>query len=162
MSRGEKAADPTEFDDPQVRAGGGLVWRGIGAGAGAGANVELSAVQILVVHRPRYDDWTLPKGKCDPGESYRDCALREVEEETGFVCELGDELPDVRYVDHKGRTKRVRYWVMQVNGGEFAANDEVDDVEWLPAADVAQRLSYRHDIPVVEAFLAKLPEGEVG
>ena len=130
--------------DPEVRAGGGLVWR----------RGDDGVVQILLVHRPRYDDWTLPKGKCDPDETELDCAVREVAEETGLACSVGDELTPVSYVDHKGRTKRVRYWAMRVEAGAFEPNDEVDRAEWLPLAGALARLSYPHDRPVVAAWAA--------
>jgi 8-oxo-dGTP pyrophosphatase MutT (NUDIX family) len=126
----------------QVRAAGGVVWRRTAAGE----------VEVLVVHRPRYDDWSLPKGKCDRGESYRDAAVREVAEETGAVCRLGPELPDVRYLDHKGRTKRSRYWAMEHRRGDFEPNDEVDEVRWLPLPAAMALLSYPHDRPVVAAL----------
>ena len=101
--------------------------------------------EVLLVHRPRYDDWTYPKGKVGPGESDEDAALREVEEETGFRCALESELSSTSYVDARGRPKLVRYWVMRVVGGEFVANDEVDQIEWL-TPDVARvRLSYERD-----------------
>lgn len=148
----------SDVREPEVRAAGGLVWRAAGAGAGFGVRVEPASVEVLVVHRPRYDDWTLPKGKCDPGESYRDCARREVEEETGMRCRLGRELSEVRYIDHHGRTKLVRYWAMEPESGGFAPNDEVDQVEWLAASEVADRLTYAHDGPVVDSFLATLVE----
>lgn len=155
MSTGDRFGsdhDPGS-EEPEVRAGGGVVWRAVGAGAGLGVRLDRAEVEILLVHRPRYDDWTLPKGKCDPGESYRDCARREVEEETGLRCRLGPELPDVRYTDQHGRTKRVRYWAMEPDSGSFVPNDEVDEVRWLGANEVAEQLSYQHDASVVEAFL---------
>lgn len=121
----------------QVEAAGGVVERG---------------GLIAVVHRPRYDDWSLPKGKLDPGETFEQAALREVEEETGLACELRDELSPVRYRDSRGRPKLVRYWRMVVSGGEFAANDEVDELRWLaPDAAVAQ-LSYPHDRELVQTL----------
>jgi len=127
-----------------VRASGGVVWRRSGDGA----------VEILLVHRPRYDDWSLPKGKCDPGESDEACGLREVEEETGFTCRLGAELPSTRYRDNKDRPKVVRYWAMEPRAGEgrFVPNDEIDEIRWLPADEALRHLSYDHDRPVVEAF----------
>lgn len=128
----------------EVRAAGGVVWRRSGDGD----------VRILVVHRPRYDDWSLPKGKADPGESDAECALREVEEETGFTCLLGDPLPSTRYVDGKGRDKIVRYFAMEPVGGEFAPNPEVDEILWLARPAALEILSYDHDRPVVEAFEA--------
>jgi 8-oxo-dGTP diphosphatase len=128
---------PPDFEDGFVRAAGGVVLR-----PGAGDEPE-----VLLVHRPRYDDWSLPKGKCDPGESYEDCARREVEEETGIAAELGEPLPEVRYRDQKDRPKLVRYWVMRplAEPGPFAPNDEVDEVAWLPVAEATERLTYDHD-----------------
>jgi 8-oxo-dGTP pyrophosphatase MutT (NUDIX family) len=133
-------------DAVEVRAAGGVVAAQDGDGR----------VAILLVHRPRYDDWSLPKGKRDPGESDEDCARREVEEETGLRCELGVELPSTHYVDRKGRTKQVRYWAMEVVGGEFAPNDEVDEVRWLAPAAAVDLLSYPHDAEVVIAWSALL------
>ena len=109
--------------------------------------------RIAVVHRPRYDDWSLPKGKLDRGESFEQAALREVEEETGYVCELGDELEPVRYRDNRGRPKLVRYWRMVVVGGEFAANDEVDELRWVPPDRARRLLSYAHDRALVQSLL---------
>ena len=128
--------------EPRIRAAGGVVVRPGPDGAPL----------VLLVHRPRYDDWSLPKGKCEPGESYEDCAAREVHEETGLVVELGESLPDVRYRDHKDRTKLVRYWVMHPLDPEqaFVENDEVDEMEWLSVKDAAARLSYDHDRALVE------------
>ncbi len=141
MSPGPPITAPT----PQVRAAGGVVWR-------LGRSGE---PEVVVVHRPRYDDWSLPKGKCDPGESDEACALREVEEETGWSCVLGPELPVVSYVDRKGRTKEVRYWVMTLGGDdEFVANDEVDEARWLTVPDACTLLSYEHDCELLEAFAA--------
>jgi 8-oxo-dGTP diphosphatase len=126
--------------DVEVRAAGGLVQR-----------VDPDGVaRVLVVHRPRYDDWSLPKGKAEPGESDEDCALREVEEETGLRCRLGRELASTRYVDRKGRSKQVRYWVMEVVGGEFAANDEVDELRWLTLDEARALLTYAHDRELVD------------
>ena len=70
--------------------------------------------EIAVVHRPRYDDWSFPKGKLDPGETFEEAALREVREETGLICRLGPELAFAHYDDNKGRPKVVRYWLMAV------------------------------------------------
>ena len=103
------------------------------------------AREVAVVHRPRYDDWSLPKGKLRPGEDWEAAALREVEEETGFRCELGEELESASYLDRKGRRKLVRYWLMPVQGGGFAPNDEVDELRWLNPSDALATLSYEHD-----------------
>ena len=106
--------------------------------------------EVLLVHRPRYDDWTLPKGKLDPGESFETAALREVWEETGLRCRLGDELPPIGYRDNKGRAKAVRYWLMEPAGGEFEPNDEVDELRWLPASEAAELLTYPHDAELAQ------------
>ena len=109
--------------------------------------------RIAVVHRPRYDDWSLPKGKLDRGESFEQAALREVQEETGYVCTLADELEPVRYRDNRGRAKLVRYWRMVVVRGEFAANDEVDELRWVPHDRARRLLTYAHDRALVQSLL---------
>jgi 8-oxo-dGTP diphosphatase len=124
-----------------VRAAGGVVVR-------AGAD----GVEVLVVHRPKYDDWTFPKGKADPAESDEDCARREVEEETGLACELGEELPSTSYTDAKGRPKRVRYWAMTPRGGELAFTHEVDDGRWLAVDAARTLLTYDRDAALLEAL----------
>jgi 8-oxo-dGTP diphosphatase len=106
---------------------------------------------VAVVHRPKYDDWSLPKGKLDPGEGFREAALREVEEEIGLRCRLGEELPMVRYRDAKGRPKLVRYWRMEPLEGDFTPNDEVDEMRWLPPDEATAVLSYPRDREVVRA-----------
>lgn len=116
-------------------------------------------LKVVIIHRPRYDDWSLPKGKLLPGEGHLEAALREIREETGLECEPGPRLSDVRYVDRKGRPKRVRYWAMQAVGGEFAPNDEVDEIRWLRFEDAADRLSYDHDLPVLAALANLVPIG---
>ena len=111
-----------------------------------------SALEVLLVHRPRYDDWTLPKGKLHRGESHEEGALREVEEETGLRCELGRELPSSHYRDQKGRPKVVRYWTMRPIDGAFHPHEEVDDVRWLPLADADAELTYDRDREILHAF----------
>jgi 8-oxo-dGTP pyrophosphatase MutT (NUDIX family) len=118
----------------RVEAAGGVVQR-------VGDGVE----EVVVVHRPRYDDWSLPKGKLDPGESHEQAALREVEEETGLRCELVRELTPRGYIDHKGRPKRVRWWLMRRIEGEFRPNEEVDELRWLPLPQAVELLDYEHD-----------------
>jgi 8-oxo-dGTP diphosphatase len=136
-----KRAPPPE---PEVRAAGGLVRR---AAFVAGDDGEPHAsIEIVVVHRPRYDDWSFPKGKLDKGETYEEAAVREVAEETGLICELGRELPPTWYLDGKGRTKLVRYWAMRIVGIEpWAPNDEIDQRRWVTVDDAARMLTYEHD-----------------
>ena len=105
---------------------------------------------VLLVHRPKYDDWSFPKGKCDDGEPDEACALREVEEETGLRCELLDEIGETSYRDGKGRPKTVRYWWMQAVEGEFAPHDEVDEVRWETPERAAELLSWPRDLPLLE------------
>ena len=128
-----------------VRAAGGIVTR-----TGAGGLRE-----ILLVHRPKYDDWTIPKGKAEPGESDEDCALREVEEETGLACELGDAVAAVEYEDAAGRPKRVRYFAMTApDGVEAEPRNEVDAVGWFTREGAVEALSYTRDVRVVERAAA--------
>jgi 8-oxo-dGTP pyrophosphatase MutT (NUDIX family) len=107
------------------------------------------------VHRPRYDDWSLPKGKLLSGESEDQAALREVEEETRLVCRLGPELPGTAYTDSRGRPKTVRYWAMRACTGEFVPHDEVDEIRWLPREEALATLSYDRDREVVRAVRAE-------
>jgi 8-oxo-dGTP diphosphatase len=106
-------------------------------------------LEIAVVHRPRYDDWSLPKGKLEEDECFKDGALREVEEETGLVCELGRELSSTTYRDRKGRRKTVRYWQMEARKGKFKVNDEVDELRWVTPKKAADLLDYEHDRKLV-------------
>jgi 8-oxo-dGTP diphosphatase len=124
-----------------IRAAGGLV-----------AQDRDGVPVILLVHRPQYDDWTFPKGKALPGESDEECALREVQEETGLVCELVQELPATDYVDAKGRSKRVRYWLMRPIGGRLVFEQEVDRARWLTEAEAREALTYARDLAVIDAY----------
>ena len=125
-----------------IRASGGLVVR-----EGEGGERE-----VLVVHRPRYDDWSFPKGKLERGETDEDCALREVAEETGLVCELGEELPATEYTDASGRPKRVRYWLMRPVGGRLEFLHEVDEARWVSREEARALLSYGRDHGLVESI----------
>jgi 8-oxo-dGTP diphosphatase len=99
---------------------------------------------VLLIHRPRYDDWTLPKGKLEDGESWEEAAVREVEEETGLRCELGEEVGRTRYVDSHGRNKEARYFRMSCDA-EATTTKEVDEVRWVPLAEAPKLLSYGRD-----------------
>jgi 8-oxo-dGTP pyrophosphatase MutT (NUDIX family) len=120
----------------QVRAAGGVVLRdGL----------------VALVPRPRYDDWTLPKGKLDAGESFEEAAIREIDEETGLRTRLVRELPAVHY-EVRGRPKVVRYWLMEVESDPgFVPNDEVDELRWLEPAAARSLLSYDRDRDVLMA-----------
>jgi 8-oxo-dGTP diphosphatase len=117
-----------------VKAAGGVLVRHGQAGA-----------EICVVHRPRYGDWSLPKGKLDPGESFEEAALREVREETGLRCSLIRELGSTQYSDGRGRPKTVRYWLMKIEGGEFEPNDEVDELRWMAPSEAIAALTHERD-----------------
>jgi 8-oxo-dGTP pyrophosphatase MutT (NUDIX family) len=101
--------------------------------------------RFAVVHRPKYDDWSFPKGKLLDGESYEDAARREVEEETGLRCDLERDLGVVRYRDRRGRPKVVRYWTMRPIAGAFAPTDEVDQLRWVDAREAEDLLSHADD-----------------
>jgi 8-oxo-dGTP diphosphatase len=129
-------------EEAEVKAAGGVVVRD-------GA--------IAVVHRPRYDDWSLPKGKLDPGESFEEAAAREVHEEIGARCRMGGELPPTTYRDHKGRLKLVRYWLMEALEVDFEPNDEVDELRWMTPEDALPLLTYERDRALVEHAAGVLP-----
>ncbi|MGE7433548.1 MULTISPECIES: NUDIX hydrolase [Kitasatospora] len=113
--------------------------------------------RIALIHRPKYGDWSLPKGKLDPGEGWREAALREVWEETGLSCVLGEELPAQHYLA-QGRPKEVRYWAAVPTGGRFVPNREVDRMEWLPPRKARERLTHERDRQLVDALLALLAD----
>jgi 8-oxo-dGTP diphosphatase len=117
----------------------------------AAGGVVLRDGRIAMVHRPRYGDWSLPKGKLDPGESWEECAVREVQEETGLRCTLGRELSSISYTDRKGRAKLVRYWLMEIAADDgFTPDDEVDELRWVRPAEAAALLTYPHDAELIE------------
>ncbi len=137
-----------------VWAAGGTVWRRAPGPASSAGGPE---VEVVLVHRPKYDDWSLPKGKLDAGESHEAAALREVLEETGLRCLMGDELRSAHYTDHRGRPKVVRYWAMTPEGQDvtgsgtewFAPTKEIDELRWVPREEAAGLLDYEHDVAVV-------------
>lgn len=123
-------------DAALIRAAGGLITRSRRHGA----------MELAIVHRPAYDDWTFPKGKLNPNETPEDAALREVEEETGIRCKLVGEVGCTSYLDRRGRNKVVCYWLMEpVGGRKFAAGPEVDQVRWVPVSEAMQLLTYDRD-----------------
>ncbi|WP_029114962.1 bifunctional NUDIX hydrolase/histidine phosphatase family protein [Mycobacterium sp. URHB0044] len=126
-----------------ILAAGAVLWRYANAS---------DATEVAVVHRPRYDDWSLPKGKVDPGETEPVTAVREVEEETGYAAKLGRRLASVSYPVEQG-TKKVRYWAARALGGDFVPGDEVDQLIWLPVADAMKRVQYPHDRKVLRRFV---------
>ncbi|MFB6889596.1 NUDIX hydrolase [Kitasatospora sp. NPDC056327] len=142
---------PAAGRGPVVLAAGAVLWLP-GRPKKSG---RLGRPRIAVIHRPKYDDWSLPKGKLEPGEGVVEAALREVREETGFSCELGAELPTQHYVA-QGRPKEVRYWAAVPTAGEFRPNREVDLLEWLPAGKARARLSHEQDRRLVDALLELL------
>jgi 8-oxo-dGTP diphosphatase len=121
--------------EPEILAAGGVVWR----------RDDEGRLEVAVVYRPKYDDWTLPKGKLDPGETFEQAALREVEEETGLRCRLGRPLEDTEYRDRHDRPKLVKWWEMEVESGEFSPNKEVSELLWLTPVEARKRLSYDRD-----------------
>ena len=127
-----------------ILAAGAVLWR---------PGPHGHAPEIAIVHRPRYDDWSLPKGKVDPGESEPVTAVREIREETGYHAQLGRRLATVGYSVPEG-PKQVRYWAARCLRGEFSPNDEVDELKWLPAQQAIPELQYPHDREVVDRFLA--------
>ena len=161
---------------PSVRAAGGAVWRRVPTG-----------VEVVLVHRPAYDDWAFAKGKLEPGETDEEAAVREVREETGLPCRLGTELPSTTYVDGQGRPKMVRYWSMTVVRGATAregaptvassfgdspsdaplapepkARREVDDVRWFSLENARRRLTYPRDVVVLDALSDLLSRSDIG
>ena len=115
----------------------------------AAGGVVVRDGQVALVHRPRYDDWTLPKGKLDPGESFEGAAVREVEEETGLRAHPLRELPSTSY-EVNGRPKIVRYWLMEADeAGPFLPNEETDELRWLPLDEAMRLLTYDRDRDVL-------------
>jgi 8-oxo-dGTP pyrophosphatase MutT (NUDIX family) len=129
-----------------ILAAGAVLWR---------LNGDSATPEIAIIHRQRYDDWSLPKGKVDPGETEPVTAVREVHEETGYSSHLGRRLVAVSYPVEQG-IKKVRYWAATTIDGEFIANDEVDELKWLPVAEAMKQLKYPHDRKVLRRF-AKQP-----
>jgi 8-oxo-dGTP pyrophosphatase MutT (NUDIX family)/phosphohistidine phosphatase SixA len=136
---------PPDATGPDVVAAGALISRKGPAGR-----------EVLLVHRPKYDDWSFPKGKQDPGEHVTTTAVREVLEETGVEIRLGRPLRPQLYAVSGGRAKTVHYWVGHVVGDDdvssYEINDEVDDLAWLSEAVAKERMTYLDDIDLLAQF----------
>jgi 8-oxo-dGTP pyrophosphatase MutT (NUDIX family) len=131
-----------------IQAAGGLVTR-----------MRDNTLEVLVVHRPRYDDWSLPKGKLEPGETPAEAAVREVDEETGARCVLGRALGTIQYVDRKGRDKIVHWWMMEVESTRpFVPNAEVDEIRWISGRNAEALLTYDSDRRLLAEVLVRDPE----
>ena len=130
------------------------------AAGGVPVRIGDDGLQVLVVHRPRYDDWTFPKGKREPGETDEECALREVLEETGLRCALGPELPTTSYVDGQGRPKLVRYWRLRVLSADLAPDDEADEARWVTPAEAEALLTYDRDHVLLAEVSDVEPDGD--
>jgi 8-oxo-dGTP diphosphatase len=137
-----------------VRAAGCVLWRRTRSGAAPGGSAG-AGVEIALVHRPKWDDWSHPKGKLKPGETALRAAVREVREETGMSCTPGAVLPTTRY-ETEGRAKEVRYWAAEATGGAFVPGDEVDRLLWLPPEEARRKLTREQDRLLVDALLAAL------
>jgi 8-oxo-dGTP diphosphatase len=134
---------------PEITAAGGVVLR----------RDHDRRVRIAVIHRPKYMDWSLPKGKLEEGEGWLEAALREVEEETGLRCEASVELPSTSYLDRKARRKLVRYWLMEPVSGDFEPHGEVDELRWVTPDEANRLLTYEHDKEIVHEALRHHGEG---
>jgi 8-oxo-dGTP pyrophosphatase MutT (NUDIX family)/phosphohistidine phosphatase SixA len=126
-----------------IEAAGGVLWRRARGGVG---------VEVAMVHRPKYDDWSIPKGKLRSREHPLIGALREVEEETGFTGRPGRALGEIRYLKD-GSPKRVRYWAVEAGDGEFSPGDEVDELRWLPPREAQRHLTDGRDSPIIDSYL---------
>ncbi|MFG3133444.1 NUDIX hydrolase [Streptomyces tendae] len=159
-------------DDTTVHAAGCVLWRPAPSTAASGSTASRGStpapgstappgLELCLVHRPKYDDWSHPKGKLKPGEAPLAGALREVAEETGYAAEPGAELPTVRYLAN-GRPKEVRYWAAAATAGAFAPSDEVDRILWLSPEAARTRLTQPRDRALVDALLATRLPGAPG
>jgi 8-oxo-dGTP pyrophosphatase MutT (NUDIX family) len=115
--------------------------------------------RVAVIHRPKYMDWSLPKGKLEEGEGWQEAALREVEEETGYRARPLDELQRVSYLDRKSRRKLVRYWLMEPVEGQFEPHGEVDELRWVSHEEADRLLTYEHDKEIVHEALLRHGDG---
>jgi 8-oxo-dGTP diphosphatase len=139
-----------ELNGTPIRAAGGVLWRS------AGRSKQEPLIEVAVIHRPRYDDWSLPKGKLAPGESEVEGAIREVFEETGHRVRLGQPLGEARYTKTSGgvvRPKIVRYWSMEAEAGIFVPGREVDELRWVSLSQAADMLTHARDRELLDRFV---------
>lgn len=132
-----------------IRAAGGVLWRPAEPGSD-------DDIEVAVIHRPRYDDWSLPKGKLANGESDLKAAVREVREETGYEVRVGEPLGTTRYrrfVNGVDRPKVVRWWAMEAASGRFSPNAEVDALRWVPLHAAPAILSSASDLTALRRFV---------
>ncbi|GBE25462.1 putative mutator protein MutT4 [bacterium BMS3Bbin02] len=114
------------------------------------------------MRRPRYNDWSVPKGKLDPGEKFRDCAVREVREETGFTVHVGPFLGGVLYKTPNLNSKLARYWLMEKSKGSFKPNEEVSEISWMPRRKALKRLTYTRDHALIETAARRIKDPTAG
>jgi 8-oxo-dGTP diphosphatase len=138
---------PRDAPDGLIRAAGGVVLR----------YDHHDRVEIACIYREARGDWTFPKGKLDDGETFEEAAIREVFEETGMHCEIVRFVGATNYTHRKGRPKIVAYYLMTVREGEFAPNDEVDELVWVPLAEVRGNLTWERDQELFD-IVTQLPE----
>jgi 8-oxo-dGTP diphosphatase len=140
-----------QLDSSLIQAAGGVLWRSAGSGK------NYNRLEVAIIHRPRYDDWSIPKGKLVPGESHLEGAIREVMEETGYRVRLHRPLGEVRYEKDSGsesRMKVVRYWSMHAEGGLFSPSREVDQLRWLDVDEALSLLTHERDRELLKSFAA--------
>lgn len=145
MAQNKESGKKSASRPIRVLAAGAVLWR---------PDEQSRQPEIALIHRPRYDDWSLPKGKLDPGEIEPVAAVREILEETGQQAHLGRRLGQIKYPIPPG-TKVVHYWAARAHGGEFTPSGEVDTLTWMPLAEAAKQLTYPHDRKVLKRFAKK-------
>jgi 8-oxo-dGTP diphosphatase len=132
-----------------MRAAGGVIYR----------ETKRAKIEVALIHRPHREDWSLPKGKLDPGESFEECALREVFEETGFTCALERFIGVTEYTHRKGRPKIVAYWLMSVVDGKFTPNEEADEIRWCTVSEAIELATYDRDQELLEMLSDLIKSG---
>jgi 8-oxo-dGTP pyrophosphatase MutT (NUDIX family) len=132
-----------------MRAAGGVIYRA----------TKQSKIEVALIHRPHREDWSLPKGKLDPGESFEACALREVFEETGFTCAPERFLGVTEYIHRKGRPKIVAYWLMRIVDGDFTPNEEADEIRWCSISEAIELATYDRDQELLELLSEQIKSG---